>query len=305
MENRGIEINVNALIIDNKDFKWNLGFNFTRNRNKVISLAPGVDVIDLPWGFFGANQRLLVDEAYGTLYGDDWERDANGNALVDEFGYPIYSPVEVKVGDPNPNFLMGIINNFTYKNWSLDMVWDIRNGGDIWNGTRGALDYFGTSAATGGARTAYGDPNDDNGRFVFFDVVAGNNGVYAPGTIINGVDVSGQPNQTRVANNEESYALGPLSGFTGASRPYIEDGSWVRLRQLTLSYTLPKNVFENSKFLKGLTFNLTGRNLLLFTDYTGIDPETNLSGATNSQGADYFNMPATRGIIFGLNANFF
>jgi hypothetical protein len=175
------------------------------------------------------------------------------------------------------------------------MLWDIRQGGDIWNGTRGALDYFGTSAASGENR---------NQDYVWTDVVTGNNGVYEPNTVIDGVDVSGQPNTTMIPNNEYSNAFGPLSGFTGASRAYIEDGSWVRLRQLTLTYTLPTAMFEKSKSIKGLTLSFTGRNLLLFTDYQGIDPETNLSGSTNSQGADYFNMPNTKGFIFSLKANF-
>lgn len=294
MENKGIEISLNADVIRKTDFTWNLGGVFTRNRNTVKELAPGVDVIDLPWGFFGANQRLVVGEAYGTLYGDDWERDANGNALVDANGYPVYSPVEVAVGDPNPDFLMGINTTVTYKNWSFYMLWDIRQGGDIWNGTRGALDYFGTSGETADGRGE---------SFVWEDVVQGNSGVYAPNTIINGQDVSGQANTTSIPRDENSHVFGPLSGFTGASRPYIEDGSWVRMRQVTLTYRFNPTVFENT-FIKGMTLSFTGRNLLLFTDYSGIDPETNLSGATNSQGADYFNMPATRGYIFTLNANF-
>ncbi len=295
MENKGVELSINADVVKSGDLKWNVGMVYTRYRNKVLELAPGVDNINLPWGFFGANQRLVVGEAYGTLYGDDWERDANGNALVDANGYPKYSSTEVVVGNPNPDWLMGINSTLTYKNFSLYMLWDIRQGGDIWNGTRGALDYFGTSAASGENR---------NQDYVWTDVVTGNNGVYEPNTVIDGVDVSGQPNTTMIPNNEYSNAFGPLSGFTGASRAYIEDGSWVRLRQLTLTYTLPTAMFEKSKSIKGLTLSFTGRNLLLFTDYQGIDPETNLSGSTNSQGADYFNMPNTKGFIFSLKANF-
>lgn len=295
MENKGIELNISGNVYKSDDLRWDVGLVYTRYRNKVLELADGVDNINLPWGFFGANQRLVVGQAYGTLYGDDWQRDENGNALVGEDGYPIYSSTEVVVGNPNPNWLMGFNTTVTYKNFSLYMLWDIRSGGDIWNGTRGALDYFGTSAASGENR---------NSLYVWQDAVTGNSGVYEPGTIINGEDVSGKPNTTEIPNNENSNAFGPLSGFTGASRAYIEDGSWVRLRQLTLTYTLPKSMFNNSKTFKGLTLSFTGRNLLLFTNYQGIDPETNLSGSTNSQGADYFNMPNTKGYIFSLKANF-
>ena len=148
MTNTGVEAMLNATLVESNDFKWNAGMTFTRNRNIVQELAEGVDVISLPWGFFGANQRLVAGEAYGTLYGDDWARDEAGNALVDASGYPVYSSTEVVVGDPNPDWLMGITSLATYKNWSFNMLWDIRSGGDIWNGTRGALYYFGTHADT-------------------------------------------------------------------------------------------------------------------------------------------------------------
>lgn len=291
MSNKGIEIVANARIVDTKKITWDATVNFTRNRNMVERLAPGVEVISLPWGFFGANQRLMEGQPYGTLYSDDWVRDANGNALVDESGYPLYSSVEVAAGDPNPDWLMGFNNVVSVGNWTFNMLWDIRQGGDIWNGTRGALYYFGTHADVANGRGE---------EFVWEDVVAGNNGVYAPGTVINGVDVSGQANTTRIIRDGLSYAAGPLSSFTGAARPFIEDGSWVRLRQIGVSY----NLGLNSSYIKSLDLSFNVRNALLFTNYSGIDPETNLSGSTNSQGADYFNMPNTRGFIFGVKANF-
>jgi TonB-linked SusC/RagA family outer membrane protein len=299
MTNTGVELQLNANLVKTDDFSWDAGMTFTRNRNVVEKLADGVDVIGLPWGFFGANQRLVEGEAYGTLYGDDWARDEQGNALVDGNGYPIYSSTEVVVGDPNPDYLMGISSAASYKNWSFNMLWDIRQGGDIWNGTRGALYYFGTHIDTdihpsGAARGE---------TFVWEDVVMGNSGVYAPGTTdADGNDISGQPNSTPILNDIDSYALGPLSGFTGASRPFIEDGSWVRLRNIGVNYKFDADVLSGTK-LKGLSVGVSGRNIFLRTPYRGVDPETNLSGATNSQGADYFNMPNTMGVIFNLKAN--
>jgi TonB-linked SusC/RagA family outer membrane protein len=299
MTNTGVELQLNANLVQTDDFTWDAGMTFTRNRNLVKKLADGVDVISLPWGFFGANQRLVEGEAYGTLYGDDWARDENGNALVDASGYPIYSSTEVVVGDPNPDYLMGITSAATYKNWSFNMLWDIRQGGDIWNGTRGALYYFGTHADT----DVLPDGTKRGETFVWEDVVMGNSGVYAPGTTdADGNDISGQPNTTPILNDIDSYALGPLSGFTGASRPFIEDGSWVRLRNIGVNYRFDADALNGTK-LKGLSVGVSGRNVFLRTPYRGVDPETNLSGATNSQGADYFNMPNTMGIIFNLKAN--
>ena len=299
MSNSGIELQLNTNLVQTEDFSLNAGLNFTRNRNVVEKLADGVDVISLPWGFFGANQRLVAGEAYGTLYGDDWLRDENGNALVTADGYPVYSSTEVVVGDPNPDYLMGINGDARYKNWSFNMLWDIRRGGDIWNGTRGALYYFGTHADT----DIMPDGTKRGETYVWEDVVMGNTGVYAPGEVdANGNEIAGQPNSTPILHDIDSYALGPLSGFTGASRPFIEDGSWLRLRTVSLNYQFSKASLENTK-LKGLSLGITGRNLFLLTPYRGVDPETNLSGATNSQGADYFNMPNTMGVLFNLRAN--
>jgi TonB-linked SusC/RagA family outer membrane protein len=299
MTNTGVELQFNTNLVESNDFTLNAGMTFTRNRNKVVELAPGVDVIGLPWGFFGANQRLVAGEAYGTLYGDDWLRDENGNALVGANGYPIYSSTEVVVGDPNPDYLMGITTNASYKNWTFNMLWDIRQGGDIWNGTRGALYYFGTHADT----DIMPDGTERGEYFVWEDVVMGNSGFYAPGTLdADGNDIGGQPNTTEIVNDFDSYYYGGLSGFTGASRPFIEDGSWVRLRNVSLNYRFDKDAIKSTK-LKGLSVGVTGRNLFLSTPYRGVDPETNLSGATNSQGADYFNMPNTMGVIFNVKAN--
>jgi outer membrane receptor protein involved in Fe transport len=300
MRNSGVELQLNAQLVDSKDFKLNAGMTFTRNRNVVEKLADGVDVISLPWGFFGANQRLVEGQAYGTLYGDDWLRDEEGNAQVDAAGYPIYSSTEVVVGDPNPDYLLGMTSNASYKNWSFNMLWDIRQGGDIWNGTRGALYYFGAHQDN----AVLPDGTKRGETFIWNDVVTGNSGFYAPGTLdADGNDIGGQPNSTPIINDWQSYAGGPLSGFTGASRPFIEDGSWVRLRNIGVTYKFTNEALEGTK-LEGLSLGVSGRNVLLLTPYRGVDPETNLSGATNSQGADYFNMPNTMGVIFNLKANF-
>ncbi len=278
MSNKGYELEFFTDIIKNDNFKWTLSGTWTKNINKVESLADGVEVISLPGGFVSANGRLVVGEAYGTLYGQQWEKDAEGNTLVDDNGYPIQAAATGIIGDPNPDWVAGITNSITYKNFNLSFLFDIREGGDIWNGTKGALYFFG----------AHADQVPNRGE----------NFVY-PGI----VKSTGLPNTTPIINDWQSYAGGPLSGFTGASEPFVEDGSWVRLRNVNLSYNFKKEWLENT-FIDGLTFTLTGRNLALWTDYTGIDPETNLSGSTNSQGLDYFNMPNTKSYSFNIKATF-
>jgi hypothetical protein len=122
----------------------------------------------------------------------------------------------------------------------------------------------------------------------------------------------GQTNTTPVdfypsapyTNNSVNLIRWTRYGFGGLTEENMQDGSWTRLREATLSYTLPSSMFGNSKFVKGATFTLTGRNLLLFTDYTGVDPETNLTGSSNGVGLDYFNMPNTRSYGAALRVTF-
>ncbi|PWJ45027.1 SusC/RagA family TonB-linked outer membrane protein [Sediminitomix flava] len=291
MENRGVEVALNVTPIKTETgFTWDMNVNFTKNVNEVLELAEGVDVISLPYGFSGANQRLVKGEAYGTLYGSVWDTDDNGNVLIGLDGVPKVAAGEAIIGDPNPDWLAGIRNTFTYKGLSLSALIDIRQGGDIWNGTRGALNYFGMSAESADGR------NED---FVF-------QGVYAEsGETADGKSVqAGDANSTAITKNIDWYASGPGSGFTGPSQPYIEDGGWVRLRELTLNYQLPSSLLSKVPGIKGARVSITGRNLWLKTDYTGVDPETNLGGAINAQGADYFNMPSTKGVSGTIRLTF-
>ncbi|MEH0157642.1 SusC/RagA family TonB-linked outer membrane protein [Limibacter armeniacum] len=291
MENKGIEVAFHATPLQTATgFTWDMNVNFTKNKNEVIELADGVDVVSLPYGFSGANQRLVKGEAYGTLYGSVWERDENGNVLVDLNGVPKVAAGEEIIGDPNPDWLMGIRNTLSYKGFSISALIDIRQGGDIWNGTRGALNYFGTSAETAEGRGS---------QFVF-------EGVYAESgaTADDKEVVAGDVNATPITKDETWYATGPGSGFTGPSEQFIEDGSWVRLRELSLNYKVPTSLVSNIPGVSGANITITGRNLWLHTDYQGVDPETNLGGAINAQGADYFNMPSTKGVSATVRLTF-
>jgi hypothetical protein len=122
-------------------------------------------------------------------------------------------------------------------------------------------------------------------------------------------DANGATSATAVANttsvqyNKQSWRAGNGSGFQGPSEYYVEKTDWVRLREVTLSYDFPKALLSKIK-VKNLSLFATGRNLWLKTDYTGIDPETSLVGASNAQGMDYFNMPGTKSYTFGLKLTF-
>src|SRR5690606_39001222 len=118
VENKGFEFQLNATPVEVGDFKWDISANYTRNRNKVLALAPGVENIGLA-GFTSLTSDIVVGYAYGSFFGGDWQRDAAGNKLIDDnpsspgFGYPIVDPESKPIGDPNPDWSAGIRNSFT------------------------------------------------------------------------------------------------------------------------------------------------------------------------------------------------
>jgi TonB-linked SusC/RagA family outer membrane protein len=279
MVNKGIEATLYANPVKTSAFNWDLDVNFTKNTNEVLSLYEGVDNVFLA-GFVGSQARAVVGESYGSIFGDYFETTDGGDLVIDDdpnsptYGYPVYPDGEKNLGNVLPNWTMGINNAFTFKDVTLSFLIDIKNGGVMWNGTKGAMYYFGTHADT-----------ESRGEGE---------------TVIEGVKASdGSPNDIPIVKDINWYVLGPGSGFTGPTSQFIEETDWVRLRELTLSYKLNKSLLSRTFFHSAEVY-FTGRNLWLSTPYTGIDPETSLIGAGNGQGLDYFNMPGTKSYTFGL-----
>lgn len=281
--NTGAEIVLTATPIMSTDFRWDMNVNFSKNESHVVSLTEGVDNITIG-GFQGATIRAVAGMPYGSIYGFGWARDANGNRLIDDdpnsatYGQPIIGDEEKAFGSANPDFLLGIRNSLTWKGLSFSFLFDIRQGGVLWNGTRSALIFFGTAKET-----------EARGGTAVLDGVKKSNG---------------ERNDIVLPLDENWYVFGNANGFFSTNtEDFIEDASWVRLREVSLSYALPKTFFEDLP-ISGLTVSVTGRNLWLSTEYKGIDPETSLTGANNAQGIDYFNMPSTRSYNFALSLNF-
>lgn len=301
ISNKGIEIVLNATPYKTKDFKWDIGLNWTKNTNKVEKLAPGIDNLFLG-GFSGTSVRAVPGMAFGTIFGPGWYKDASGNTIIDDqaqilnpesgemednpnYGYPIQNPNEQAWGSFNPDWTMGITNSFTWKGLTLSFLFDIRQGGKMWNGTRGALVTFGTAKET-----------DARGTTKVFSGVKGH--LDENGNVVS----SGAANDVAALLDEAWYS-GYGGGFSNNTEDFVEDASWVRLRELSLSYELPTKIAKYV-YLSGITVTFTGRNLWLSTDYMGVDPETSLMGAFNAQGIDYFNMPGVKSYIFSLGIKF-
>jgi TonB-linked SusC/RagA family outer membrane protein len=278
LRNRGVELALNADVVKTKDITFNVGVNWAKNVSTVLALDKGVDEISIESGFTALGSYAIVGQPYGAFYGTSWKRNEAGQMLIDADGYPIVDPVSKNLGNPNPDWLMGITGNFTYKGFTLSMLWDIRHGGKIWNGTKARLNNVGISEASADRERDY--------------VVEG---VYDEGT-----PLAGQTNTTPIpAQDYFQYVLGDAGG---AAENSIEDGGWIRLRSLGLSYRYnfkkdshPKNPFKYAEL------GFTGRNLILSTKYSGVDPETSLTGAgSNIGGWDYFNNPGSKSYIFTL-----
>ena len=306
METKGIELSMNATPVSGNNFTWDFLINFTKMKSMVLELAPGVDNLFLG-GFVEPQIRAVAGSEYGTIFGLDWTRDENGTILINDDptdsyrdGYPFTGPDMVAIGKTAPDWTANITNTLSFKGLSLSFMFDIKKGGNMYNGTEYAMNYFGTSKATE-KREVYYTPEGT----IDFDRTPAENivvfeGVYGHVDADGAVVSSGVPNVTPVVL-DQTWFRGNGSNFGGGpTAAAIQPTDWVRLRDISLSYDIPvkKNV------VKLLQIYVTGKNLFLATPYTGIDPETNLLGASNAQGMDYFNNPGTKSYLAGLKITF-
>ena len=310
LTNKGIELSLDGAVVKAQDFGFDLNANFSQNRNMVTELA-GVQSVFLN-GFGGNSVNSVAIKGYqmGTLYGSRFQRkpDGSNGLALDAAGFPQLDPGNGVVGDPNPQWRGGLGATAHYKGLSLHVLVDHVHNFDVWNGTHGILNYFGTSAASGQRTTLSAADAAKTKTFGGGTVASkvGQNASYirnADGSVtFHGTvaDYGGGP----VALDESWYTGGAGSGFTGAGEQYVERINTTRLREVTLSYSLTSEAFRNATHLQGVDFTVTGRNLYLWTKYTGVDPETNLTGVSNGRGLDYFNNPSTRSLLFSLRITY-
>ena len=288
MENKGIELMANVVPVQSQKFTWSATVNFTRNKNKVLTLAPGVTDIGLG-GFTGSTINVVAGEAYGSMFSTSFYKDANGNLIINDdassagYGYPIKDETMKSLGGIAPKWIMGINNEFSYAGVSLSFLIDIKNGGIMWDGTVSRLVGFGTSKIT-----------ENRDQAVVMEGVKGH--------LENGVIVSSGAKNDIETTWSQYYYQNIGGGSSPAQEQFVDKTDWVRLRELTLSYDLGRLI--KGSVLKNARVYFTGRNLWLKTPYRGIDPETNLMGANNAQGLDYFNMPNTKSYVFGFKVDF-
>lgn len=272
IQNKGIELSLRGTPIKTSyGLSVELTGTFTKNNSEVISLRDGVDQISLG-GFSGMGITAAVGRTYGEFYGVRNARDSEGRTIVNPTtGIPVRSTTPEYLGSYNPKYQASLGTNITFKQLSLGVLFDTKHGGVFYSRTKDITAFTGTSLETGGPRINTIFPNS-----VYLDA-DGN-------SVVN----------TTVGYNKQDYFSNLPAGEN------IVDATYVKLRNLSLSYTFNKKQLNSSK-LSALTVGVFGNNLFIWTpdsnQYT--DPEVNSAGAGNVQGFDYSAQPSVRN--YGLN----
>ncbi len=306
ISNKGLELTLNVvpLVLQN-GLKWDVTINWSRNLNKVKSLTPGVDRFFVA-GFGGGEAEIdaVVGQPFGMIYGNTFVRsdpnNMNSQLLIndiagDGYAQPLAGGPNAVIGNTNPDWIGSAISNLTFKGFTFGFQFDIRHGGQMWNGTRGALANKGTSYETANRGTSTVFKGllghlDANGNVVHLD----KDGV----TELPGPGVA----NTIQSKYDQYYWQNIGSSFgSGPQEVDILGSGFSRLRQISLSYELPQSIYgPNAKFTS-ISVTIFANNLWLMTKYDGVDPETSLAGPANAQGLDYFNNPGTKSYGIRLN----
>ena len=301
IENKGIELSLNGTPIKTDNFNWKINVNWTRNRNKVLSLPEGLQTLQLGSFQGGVTINAAIGEPYGVIYGTDYtyldpDNPSPETRIVSATSgeYQKTSTSDQVIGDSNPDWLMGISNGFTYKNLTFSFLIDIQKGGSIWSLDR----YYGL--ATGlPAETAV---TNDLGNPVRDPITGtpGNYGSDSGGFIHVGSNPDGSVNQTRI-NASRYGAYGYRRGLPDKAFSY--DAGYVKLREVALTYNVPERILKNT-FINSATVSFVGSNLwIIDKNFPDADPESGL-GAGNLQGYSIGPLPSTRDFGFNVKLQF-
>ena len=308
LRNIGAELALNVRPISTSNFGWDVGVQWAQNRSRVTDLA-GVQFAPFP--FSGGTNGLGVQgvavqgQPLGVYYGSDYVRCGRGLVVnnspidntagecqgapagalyIDATGYPQLDAAGTYVlADPNPKWTGSLRTSVRVHKLSIGGLLDIHHGGKAYNGTRGALDHFG--------RTLESQTFRDGGNFVFGQ------------TYFQGQQVAG-PGAGMAVPLGEAWFTGPGGIFNGPVSAFIEDAGFVKLREISLGYTLDQPWVSRVLGFGSIDVRVAGRNLVTWTKYTGVDPETSLLGSASAvRGIDYFNNPQGRSYVFSVTLN--
>jgi len=274
VQNRGIEVALNALAVDKKDFSWNFVINYSKNRNKIIELTEDtkVQIISDPSVSF---LKVVAEEGemYGDILGYTYQRNDAGQIMVDDNGVPLRSEEMTKLGNYQPDWMMGFFNNFKIYGIDLGFLIDMRMGGDVYMGSL-------RQGASNGNLELTLDNRED--------------GFIVP----NSVKSDGV-----TPNDKPVVAQDYWSGVSSITEEWIYDATNICFRELNIGYTLPSSFSDKLK-MTSIKLSLEGRNLFMLSSKTkGFNPEGTYSTG-NAQGIEYGTMPMLRSLGFNINLNF-
>ena len=311
ISNKGLELTLNLHPIQLPNAAWDVGVQYGRNKGNVLSLNGAQFINYVNEGFTGAIGTSAVGFAPGVIQGADFIRcgrgitnvaipgmgvvpdiDAvcgsatKGALFLGPDGLPVPDATQRIIADPNPKYTMSYSTSVRWNKISLSGLLDVRKGGSVWNGTRGVLDFFGTGIDTKN-RTMTNGQYGVNYALKNYPTTAG------PGKDV-------VPFQT--PSDWQNWFLSDGGGFGTVGAQFVEDGSFAKLREISLTYTLDNPFFKNLTGFSSADIRIAGRNLKTWTKYTGFDPEVNLGGAEFlTQGLDYFINPPTRSFVLSFS----
>lgn len=262
-----------------KDFTWDLSVNYSKIDNVVDKLAPGVESIFLG-GFTTPQVRAGIGDTYPVIYGSQYKKNDLGQILVNEdpnaadYGMPMSGEPGV-IGSISPDFIIGASTNFIYKNWSLSATFEWKNGGEMYSGSNGLLDLYGMSKRT----------EDRESTFIF-----------------DGYKADGSKNDIARGGLGDFNATQTLFSdvLTNIDEYYIHGNSFVKLRELSLKYNLPKTIIPKVD----VTLTTFVRNILLWTELDNFDPESSQGNNNMAGGFERFSLPQTTSFGFSVDVKF-
>ncbi|MBT1689823.1 SusC/RagA family TonB-linked outer membrane protein [Dawidia soli] len=313
LRNRGVELLISTTPVNfSNGFRWDLSFNFARNVNEVMELHPLLatfTVAEARWA--GATVVAEKGKPFGTILGAGFLRDENGNRVFNSSnGEPMPTATPIALGNILPDWTGGIINTISYKGFQLKAAFDIRVGGDIFSMTNMTMHMNGSHANTEAGRESWNEYQQErraaqleaeaNGEVA--EVDNPDNAYYVPrnnrGYIGEGVNQEGTPNTIPISPAAYWQSIG-----NNIPEPFIYDASYVKLRDLTFTYTLPSSLLKGTPF-RSVSLSAIGRNLWIIHKNTpNIDPESTYN-ISNGQGLEYGSLPTRRRYGFNLVVKF-
>ncbi|WP_439879668.1 SusC/RagA family TonB-linked outer membrane protein [Pontibacter sp. MBLB2868] len=297
VENKGLELLLSATPVQVNDFRWDVRYTFSNNRNKVVKLREGLEQVVLT-GAFGIDFVAIEGQPLGVFKGPDFLKDADGHIIVNEAtGLPLQTTEQKILGTAQPKYLMGLYNNFDYKGINLSVGLDYRHGGKFYSYTQRLSQFVGNTT-----NTLY----NDRQPFV------------VPGSVV-GVDADGDGNIDKddkgnpiTRENTTPIDMQHIANYwndgynPAIEQEHLKDRSFLKLREVVVGYMLPAALLEKTPF-STISVSLVGRNLLMWTPENNniIDPEsTTFGNDLTSEFGEFAAGPTTRSYGVSLKVGF-